>query len=287
MQTSNDRKKTIIISNARKAIYRHTVAALKSVKIFFVSFNFWPAKQWLHFWFSRKEDRKITLNNLKFSVRSANLSSKIVDLYMITGCVVEQQYTSAPNFSIGEKDIVIDIGAHIGSFSIYAASKAKQGRVFSFEPDPENYGRLIKNISLNGFSNITAVPKAVCSENKQIIFYKDAINSAMNSVLRKTNDQISVECVNLAKIFENFNLSECDFLKIDCEGAEYEIILKTSAEMLKKIKRIVIEYHSPEFFNINDKEYTAENLVKWLERNGFHTRAERESAIQGLIWAWR
>jgi FkbM family methyltransferase len=284
MQPSDNGKKSIMTC---KAIYRHTVAALKSIKIFFVSFNFWPAKQWLRFWLSRKEDQEITLNGLKFLVRSANLSSKIVDLYMITGCVVEQQYTSAPNFSIGEKDTVIDIGTHIGGFSIYAAGKAKQGRIFGFEPDPDNYGQLLKNISLNRLSNITAVPKAVCSENKQIVFYKDAINSAMNSVLRKTGDRITVECINLAEIFKNFNLSECNFLKIDCEGAEYEIILKTPAETLKKIKRIVIEYHSPEFFNIEDKGYTAENLIKHLERSGFHTRIEKENAIQGLIWAWR
>src|SRR5688572_353995 len=56
-------------------------------------------------------------------------------------------------FGIGANDTVIDIGGHIGSFSIWAAKQANQGQVFTFEPNYENFGLLQENKKINNISN--------------------------------------------------------------------------------------------------------------------------------------
>lgn len=73
-------------------------------------------------------------------------------------------------FEIKNKEVIVDIGAHIGFFSIYAAKNAKNGKVFSFEPSKENYILLDKNVKLNNLSNIKLFNSAVSGKDGKIEF---------------------------------------------------------------------------------------------------------------------
>lgn len=81
----------------------------------------------------------ITRNNLKFIVRLFTYDTWILDE------IIFRNVYNCPGYEIKNDDTVIDIGAHIGVFTIYAASKAKNGKVFSFEPLKDNY-LLLKKI---------------------------------------------------------------------------------------------------------------------------------------------
>ena len=81
----------------------------------------------------------------------------------------------------------------------------------------------------------------------------NAINTSAHSLNKKSKVSVDVLCTTLDDIFFENNVECCDLLKMDCEGAEYEIILSASMETLKKISQIIMEYHAPECFGLDDR----------------------------------
>ncbi|MEM4397117.1 MAG: FkbM family methyltransferase [Candidatus Woesearchaeota archaeon] len=145
-------------------------------------------------------------------------------------------------FEIEENDLVIDIGAHIGVFSLFASTYTKN-KIFSFEPLPENFDLLKENVEFNKKNNIRIFNLGVCGKKgKRYIFYDDS-NTGGHSLFKKSSKKFLIKCITLDEIFDNFKIERCDFLKIDCEGCEYEIIFYSKKNTLKKISKISMEIH--------------------------------------------
>ena len=95
----------------------------------------------------------------KFPIFETNSGLKIkirkhsTDLMALTHVWLIGEYKSE-NFDIKDTDIIIDIGGHIGLFSLYASQFCKNGLIYSFEPVPENYNLLIDNIQSNDLNQI-------------------------------------------------------------------------------------------------------------------------------------
>ena len=158
---------------------------------------------------------------------------------------VRQCYTSGV-YSINKCDTVIDIGANIGVFSVYAAKYALKGWVFAFEPVAESRGYLLRNASESQINNLTVFPFAVAATVGKKNLRVSADNLMTNSVVHadRTDDaEPLVECITLDQIMVSNHIEQCDLLKIDCEGSEYEILQGCSSETLTRIRRIVGEYH--------------------------------------------
>jgi len=163
-------------------------------------------------------------------------------------------------FSIKEGDIVVDIGAHVGLFSRYAASRGA-GKVFSFEADVLNFSCLLKNAPENCLAFNFAITNKIgfcdlfldqCTGGHSL--YNSDINKTKTGKTRK------VQCVTLDSLFEK-GLFDCvDFLKIDVEGAEREILTGLSDAVLGKIKKIAVEYHHM----ILDFDKSHEEIIKKL-----------------------
>ena len=267
-------------------IYRLFVACVKSIKLFFASKRFLPMNLWLDFWLTHWRETIVNVSNIKLFIRSENLKSKLADLYMVTNCVIDRQYDYAPGV-LSQCGVIIDIGAHIGSFSVYAARQTEDSSIFSFEPSPENYFQFNKNIALNRLTNVHPFQKAIAAHSGKAPFYYDLFNNAAHSLIKETKDFISVDCTTLKETFLDFKIEQCDFLKIDCEGAEYEILFNTPAEILKRIKRIALEYHNPIFYGVKNVEHTSENLARFLNKMGFETKILPENRAQGMLLAVR
>lgn len=142
--------------------------------------------------------------------------------------------------------IIIDIGAHIGTFSIFAATHCKNSQIYAFEPNPHNFALLKKNITDNKLEKqIHAYNLAVSSKNNsQIELISHPDNTGMNSAIFKNQgEKIASNTISLEAIFLKNKIRHCDFLKMDCEGGEYDILPNTSTKTFKKIKKIVLEYH--------------------------------------------
>jgi FkbM family methyltransferase len=135
---------------------------------------------------------------------------------------------------------VIDIGAHVGVVSMTYARRYGC-RVYAYEPNPDNYRRLVANIQANGLDNlITAYHRAVTGNGRFVTISSDERNSG--GAMIYTNGGMRVPSVTLADCISAAGGS-VDLLKIDCEGAEYEIF---DGADLRTIRAIRGEFHGKE-----------------------------------------
>ena len=170
------------------------------------------------------------------------------------------------NFKPG--DVILDLGANLGIISILLAKKFPQTKIYSFEASPINYQNFVKNIEDNNCTNIFPFNLAVWStSNTTIEIPTSPTNSGGSSIYYKSEffDQYpisKVETISLEDIFDQNNIGICKLLKIDVEGAEYEIFSAYPEEKLSNIKNIGIEFHQCEADNlINLKQVLKNNNV--------------------------
>lgn len=180
---------------------------------------------------------------------------------------------------IESDDIIIDVGAHIGIFSMYVSQFCSTGKIFCYEPSKENFELLCQNIELNNKKNIFQKNCVVSSSDKEVSFYINSDKTA-NSLYESTSDSVKIQSQTLQQIFDSNNLKKCDYLKLDCEGAEYEIIDSLPDRYFINISKIYIEYH----FN-DSKPELLNKLIKKLEKLSFNIINEPMEQGMGSIFA--
>ena len=192
-------------------------------------------------------------------------------------------------FPINADDVVVDIGAHIGGFAVRAAKKAHRGEVYAFEASSKNYAMLTENRNLNNANNLRIHNKAVSGQRGEMKFYMPDDNGALGSLLQETDSPLEiVQAVTLDDIIADNHIEQIDYLKLDVEGAEYDILLNCLAETLAKVRRIIMEYHGFEGHTQSPMD-----LVRLLETHGFIVHVEAGIFPQkflfgtGIIKAWR
>ena len=169
------------------------------------------------------------------------IRKKSTDLMALTHVWLIEEYKK-PGFEINSNDTVVDVGAHIGLFTLYASQFCTNGKIFSFEPVKANYELLLENIKLNHLHQVKAFNTAVSSSDIPIkLFIND--DESGHSMFSQSSHSVMIDSVSLQKFFDENQIEHCNFLKLDCEGAEYEIIKNLPLEYFKKIDKIIIEYH--------------------------------------------
>ena len=170
-------------------------------------------------------------------------------------------------FEITNTDIVIDIGAHIGLFALFASQFCKNGKIYCFEPVKENFEVLESNLILNNIKNVIAVNAAISTSNEKITIYLNEDESGHSMYVTGTK-KIQVKSFTLQNVFDSNKLEKCNFIKIDCEGEEYKIIDSLSTPYFNKINKMCIEYHF-----VDTKPELLENMIKKLKTSySIHTR---------------
>lgn len=217
-------------------------------------------------------------NGLEFAIAPGSPASRHVFEEIFFSCVYEQ------NGPIEEEDCVIDIGAHVGFFALKAASLAKRGKVYAFEPCSQHFNRLVSNVRSNGLSNVEVSREAVWKECRKVEFryaLTDLEPSLTSLCDLGGSERETVSAVTLDRIFERHRLEHCDLLKIDAEGAEYEILFSVTAPLLRVIRRIALEWHR---FDSNHKPA---ELAHYLLSRGFEVEAGEYSTLTGYLYARR
>lgn len=197
------------------------------------------AKKWSEvppFFFNTSLQKIVEFKNgSKFLIRH------YLDLLIVNEIYQKNEYPMAEYKNL---KTIVDIGANIGVFSIFAAQNFPQASIFSYEPAPGTFSALNENIKLNQIKNIKTFQQAVAGTPGTLeIFESEASGLSSLYVERKGGRRVQVPTVTLQQIFEANNIDTVDFMKMDCEGAEYEIFFKTNPELLNKIKTLVMEYH--------------------------------------------
>jgi len=225
------------------------------LKIGFIIFNFF-------FYLSQKQVKKDVFQitkNIKFKIRP-----NTIDPFVVVDNFYLKEYLKESE--IKPTDIIVDIGSHIGSFSVFCSQYAK--KVISYEASPLNYKLFVENIRLNSIKNIDAHNIAVYSKKCKINFFHDKENTGGNSLFLKNQKQkMQINAIPLSQIIIDRKLNKIDFLKMDIEGAEYDVLLNTPKKYLNKISKIALEYHDYLPTNHNVQE-----LKNFLEKNGFEVK---------------
>ncbi len=140
--------------------------------------------------------------------------------------------------------IVIDAGANIGTFSIYASAE-KVEKIYAIEPFPETFDQLKKNIAKNDLEKVVEL-KAIALADQTGTRNMDMNEGPSQSRGLLQGDDpsgLKVETFTLSDFLKQIGHEEIDLLKIDIEGGEHEVFQSSSPEVLRKFKNIAMEYH--------------------------------------------
>ena len=198
-------------------------------------------------------------------------------------CFFDQGYLRKLKFfSVGKPNpVIVDIGANAGYFSLFMFSRFPGAKILAYEPVPANFRLLSKYQAQNPGLNFLIFPLAVGSESGSIRLNMDTSNDYTTAAsvfsLNGSNESLEVRCTDLLKIFGDNSLGHIDFLKLDCEGSEYDILYSASHGVLSRISCIAMETHSGK-----SKEQNGESLANYLKQSGFEVATR-----PAKVWAWR
>ncbi len=209
----------------------------------------------------------------------------LMDVWIIKETCLDRDYET-----IGEELqdgwIVLDIGAGLGDFTIYAAKSRPHCEIYAYEPFPESYELLQENLKLNAVDNVRAFPYAISdgqSAQLTLALTGEAVQHRTTPAGAPVAATVAVPCLSLEQALAATSLSRVDFLKIDVEGAEFEILFGASDAALSVIRRVCLEYHD------GVTPHAHAELVRFLQDKGYQVRTRPNPVhnLLGLLYAWR
>lgn len=208
------------------------------------------------------------------------------DAIVIAGIWLAKYY-NPDEFEIKDGSIIVDIGAHIGAFSVFASTYNKKGKIYAVEPVNKNFHLLEKNIVNNNIKNIEPINYAISNINdKKTMFLcaKGIKQSLYKNIQREPiiGKQI-VKTITLERFIKKYKIRKIDFLKIDCEGEEYKILYSCPKNVFKMIDKISLEVHGIK--NNNNEKFTIFYLKYFLEKQGFKVNIRTPVEFNNLLYA--
>lgn len=222
--------------------------------------------------------KKYSNESYLYSCKLGGIDFKFYDFIfsMAVNCIcneIDDYNFDSINFKDG--DVVIDIGGNIGMVSIYLAKKYPFLKIYAFEPVKQNYENFLKNIELNNINKdiIKVFNLAITKDRRDVILTSPFNNSGASNIYNNfrgsgniiLNNDISIKSITFDDIFSNNNISKCKLLKIDCEGAEYEILYSANVENLKNCEYMRAEFHK--FYGENSKREDLYNYCSKYIKN--------------------
>lgn len=175
--------------------------------------------------------------------------------------------------------IVVDIGANIGVFSLWACL-CGASKVIAVEPEPRNIDDLKQTCTRFIKDGLVTVEESAVGAS--ISMRKLALRGSQTHSLNGSIDGPSVEvaCLSIESLFDRHGLDRIDLLKMDIEGGEYEAFYATSIAALRRVRHIRMEFH-----NQGGESEKVDPLVAFLRRSGFVvTKRIDISRNSGMLW---
>lgn len=168
--------------------------------------------------------------------------------------------------AVQDNDVVVDIGANVGVFTLYAARRTC-GEIFAVEPVPQLAAGLERNLHLNAVKHVRVVPCAI---------------GGGEGVLDLASWGGTAPIISLQRFMDENQLGQIDFLKMDCEGAEGDVFQFTPPPYLERVRKIALEFHD----GTSSLGHT--QLVKLLQELGFVTWLRtKPTSVFGYLYAER
>lgn len=171
---------------------------------------------------------------------------------------------------LGAEDVFVDVGSHIGFYSLMASKKIARGSIVAIEADPFTFKRLEKNVELNGI-NVTLVNKGVGDKREDLVLnVQDSGNRGGSSFISgiESNQTITVHCYPLLDILNECGIEKITCMKLDIEGFEFKVLKHFFENAESKLfpKYIISEF-------VNEAE-TSGSQLELLEANGYSVVAK-------------
>lgn len=223
----------------------------------------------------------VDLGKYKIWFRRCSAYSSI-DIY--TEIFKENVHFLIPQFSGKDAKLAIDLGANEGYYTLKLKQNNPKCKVIAVEPNPLAFEVLEKNVKSNKLNDVILINKAVCNKNGkmtlEIVENVSAIGGKDLGIMnrpwlkREMVKKIKVDCITLSKLLQEYKVDKVDILKLDVEGMELEI-LKSSKNLLNRIHKIVVEWHSKKIRN---------ELKRFLKENGFKLLYEEKRECGDLYF---
>jgi FkbM family methyltransferase len=189
---------------------------------------------------------------------------------------------------IADGATILDLGANIGTFSVYAASSARDVRIWAYEPLADFHALLAKNVEINRLgSAIRCFNCAVGADTgrRQLVVENAAFSfpTLLAAEGVRAGRRVEVECAALIEILDSNDLKHVDLVKMDCEGSEYEILYGAPDTCFERIREIRMEYH-----NLPAERCNVRDLMAFLQERNYTitmVNADAASRPSGNLWA--
>jgi len=215
---------------------------------------------------------------MRFKMRDGSrVRCRIVDSGGLLSVHVDRDY-DVPNTHWDQLRTIVDVGAHVGSFTVWAALRAPNARCLAIEPNPETFALLQQNIRDNGLEDrVTAVNMAVAGQAGSGTL--ELLDHSLGTRLaRNGGGGVSVAISTVQDLIAGARMSAVDLLKVDCEGMEYEVLAMMDPAQLRQIETLACEYHPQPGHDVTE-------LDAVLSTAGF--RLQRSDRPLGILWATR
>jgi len=227
------------------------------------------------------------------------------DARFIIGEIFGEQVYSQPGFELHPTDTILDVGSHVGVFAHWAAPQIPQGRMICMEPTSAA-NRFEYSLAQNGITNVRLHRCAAGGPSSTLEMIEDPQFAGLNrsnhfqqpaymrllvAYFKKKQAlgaaQVrTVPCQSLEEIMASESLEQCDLLKMDCEGGEFDILEHTSRHVLRRFRRIMMEFH------VYHSTHSLCKLRDRLVADGFAVHVKKKwlnhlLTKTGMLWATR
>ncbi|MGA7909332.1 MAG: FkbM family methyltransferase [Candidatus Sulfotelmatobacter sp.] len=170
---------------------------------------------------------------------------------------------------------ILDVGANIGLFTLYAARQAPIAKIIAVEPFPATFARLQQTVRDHHLENrVTCLQQAVTGCSGVHLMQDLPLPSQQRTVIALKQEVAGTEVQGrtLSELIEECHLDRIDLLKMDIEGSEYSVFLATPLHVLSTIGRVALEYHG------HCSPYTKQQLFDHLSNAGFRITSDLHNA---------
>ena len=219
---------------------------------------------------------KMNYGSVTMLARPGNVS--MGDLFVLRELFIDETYRDVLAFVRKEPVRIVDVGANLGSFVVWLHRRHGVREAFCFEPEPTSFQLCRFNLSENGCSFANVEQRAVGGQARHIRLQLAGDRPGGVSIYKTSSANArtaEVEVIAFGKWLEEV-AGEFDILKLDCEGAEWEILDRTPAEQFRRFRIIVAEVHADD-----SGKHAVADFPRLLEERGFRT-VQWDNRAQGV-----